>query len=78
MVSSARERTFTTLFRQLADNCLGSASKLVQVRALVRYAAKLDSHTENALKVIAYFDALVEHRADVLPAGVDRLGRDVL
>lgn len=29
----------------------------------MRYVAKLDTHTESALKVIAYFDALVEHRA---------------
>lgn len=33
------------------------------MRALVRYAAKVDTHTESALRVIAYFDALVEHRA---------------
>lgn len=33
------------------------------MRALVRYASKVDTHTESALRVIAYFDALVEHRA---------------
>jgi PucR C-terminal helix-turn-helix domain len=33
------------------------------VRALVRYVSKVDTHTESALRVIAYFDALVEHRA---------------
>jgi hypothetical protein len=33
------------------------------VRALVRYISKVDTHTEGALRVIAYFDALVEHRA---------------
>jgi PucR C-terminal helix-turn-helix domain len=38
-------------------------ARLARMRALVRYVSNVDSHTENALKVIDYFDALVEHRA---------------
>jgi PucR C-terminal helix-turn-helix domain len=43
--------------------CVGQLSKLRPVRALVRYVSNFDTHAESALKVIGYFDALVEHRA---------------
>jgi hypothetical protein len=42
---------------------VGQMGKLRRMRALVRYVSNFDTHAESALKVIGYFDALVEHRA---------------